>query len=92
MLFFNSSEEENREAKIELDSSIDGPAVEGSRVIYEEIANPPSDINCEYCPAYATKSEALKANHHEYEDMKVCDHNVASDKASSHHDLHFEYN
>ena len=39
-----------------------------SRIMYEEIADPPSAINCTQCPARETTTEVVK---HNYEEVKL---------------------
>ena len=60
---------DSSEKKVEFQLDPNGKTTSSSsRVMYEEIADPPSAINCTRCPAYETTTEVVK---HDYEEVKL---------------------
>ena len=60
----------SQDAEFQLDPTVMNSTSSSSRVMYEEIADPPiaSAFNCTQCPAYETTTEVVK---HDYEEVKL---------------------
>ena len=64
----HSSEKKSQNVEFQLDPN-GKTTSSSSRVVYEEIADPPSTFNCTQCPAYETTTEVVQ---HDYEEVKLC--------------------
>ena len=62
-----SSEKKSQNVEFQLDPN-GMTTSSSSRIMYEEIADPPSAINCTQCPAHETTTEVVK---HNYEEVKL---------------------
>ena len=67
-LLYNSSERKTQSAEFQLDPTVMKSTSSSSKVIYEEMADPPSAFNCTQCPTYETTTEVVK---HDYEEVKL---------------------